>query len=90
MTIATDAAPGVGQREHGREADVLGADDHRAMADATCSKRDELLERAGGVDAGRPVAGHQAGGAGSLADAGGEDDGSGIDGAPTVRPSSAK
>lgn len=54
--------------------DVLGADDHRAGADVLPVQVDRLLEFAGGVDAGRPGAGDEAGGAGAFAGAGGQDD----------------
>ena len=44
---------GVREREHGGEADVLGADDHRAPADRRVLQVDELLQRAGGEHAER-------------------------------------
>ena len=66
---------GVRQRQHGRETDVLGADNDRAPADGVMVQRHELLQRAGGQHAQRAVAGHQARRARPLATAGGQQDG---------------
>ena len=53
-----------------READVLGADDHTTTTDRAVVQRGQLLDRSGGEDARRPIAGHQPGSAWPLADTG--------------------
>src|SRR5205823_12384852 len=51
----------------GGEADVLGADDHRTTSGPLMLEVNELLQRSGGEHASRPVTGHQARAAWTLA-----------------------
>ena len=72
------------QGDGGGPADQFGADDHRAAARGAVVQVHEVLQLAGGVDPGGPVAGDEAGGPGSFPGAGGEDDGAGRDPLPPV------
>ena len=66
------------QCDRGGPADQFGADDDGACAGGAVVQVYEVLQLAGGVDAGGAVAGDEPGGAGSFAGAGGEDDRAGV------------
>ena len=77
--LATTLAAGVAEGENGREAHVLGADDHRVPPDDPPTQHRKLLEGTGGEQTRRARARDQAGRAGPLPCARGEEDGAGTD-----------